>query len=163
MKLNEITVPSMNGGGIVSWLKKMQITNYTIQPNGIVDVDDDVDISLRHLTHIPCQFGKVNGKFECSFRNFPSDIGGFLSCSSLPNLTSFHNIHKIVKSISEEFLCDDNIIKSHVLGLLLIKNLTRVDGIKDVEHIINKYLPLGDIHLCQEELIQAGFPEYAKL
>ena len=151
MKLCEITQQSnqflSDQREITAWLVRMNIKNYSIQPNGIVDVNGDVNLYNKKLTSIPVQFGSVGEDFDCSYNN----------------LTSFHNIHKIIKSIGEEFLCDDHKIKSHILGLLLIKNLKQIYGIKDVENIINKYLPLGDIHLCQEELIQAGFPEYAKL
>ena len=146
----------------------MNIKNYSIQPNGIVDVNGDVNLYNKKLTSIPVQFGSVGEDFDCSYNNLtslagaPSSVGGYFNCY-INHLTSFHNIHKIIKSIGEEFLCDDHKIKSHILGLLLIKNLKQIYGIKDVENIINKYLPLGDIHLCQEELIQAGFPEYAKL
>ena len=172
MKLYEITqqpnqfltVPKE----IKNWLDKMKVRNYSIQPNGVVDVNGDVDLYNKLLTSFPVQFGSVGGNFYCannkltSLAGAPSSVGGDFYCSG-NMLTSLHNIHKIIKSIGEEFLCDDHKIKSHILGLLLIKNLKQIYGIKDVENIINKYLPLGDIHACQEELIQAGFPECAKL
>jgi hypothetical protein len=57
------------------------------------------------------------------------------------------------------------------LRLLKIPNLqtvtlsdtfTKFDG-KQLEQIIQKYLPLGDIMDCQEEMIEAGFSKYARL
>jgi len=59
---------------------------------------------------------------------------------------------------------EDNPIKSSVLGLVKIKGLTNVifDN-KKLEKIMNKYLPLGDIFDCQEELIEAGLEEFAEL
>lgn len=71
-------------------------------------------------------------------------------------------------------------IKSHILGLILIKELKRVvlyGGAKWGEHrpegelrseaaiaILNKHLKGDrDVHACQEELLEAGLGEYAKL
>ena len=58
----------------------------------------------------------------------------------------------------------NNPIESHVLGLLKIKGLqeVRLDDIQ-LTKIINKYLPLGDLLDCQEELIEAGYEEFAQL
>ena len=69
-------------------------------------------------------------------------------------------------------MCGDNPIKSHILGLLLIKDLPEVacydnDIMYEPAQIINKYLkqPMSKQRMfdCQEELIQAGFKEYAQL
>ena len=82
------------------------------------------------------------------------------------------NIHKHTHKISGKFYCGGNPTKSHMLGLLLIKDLTEVVCYeKDIMHkpaqIINKYLkqPMSKQRMfdCQEELIQAGFKEYAQL
>ena len=55
-------------------------------------------------------------------------------------------------------------------GLLLIKNLRSVgfsENLQKLEHILNKYLnqPFTPSRLydCQDELIEAGFEEYAQL
>jgi hypothetical protein len=83
-------------------------------------------------------------------------------------LTSLKNVHKIVKKIDGAFGCDGNKIKSHVLGVLLIEGcrLFRIDNNK-VEDIVNKYLkePMSKQRMidCQNELIDAGFEEYAQL
>ena len=55
-----------------------------------------------------------------------------------------------------------------------IKNLIKIKGIKylyfddtrklkKLEKIINKYLPKRDMLNCQDELIEAGFEEYAEV
>ena len=59
-------------------------------------------------------------------------------------------------------------IKSHILGLLLIDGCKEVEmDNKDIEKIMNKYLkqPFTPHRLydCQDELIEAGFEEYAQL
>ena len=81
------------------------------------------------------------------------------------NLTSLHNIHKHLKYVGISIGFKHNPIKSHVLGLLLIDGLQKIflDN-KEVEDIINKHLKNGrDIFACQEELIEAGFDEFANL
>jgi hypothetical protein len=64
----------------------------------------------------------------------------------------------------KNFHAKRNPIKECILGLLKIKNLTNVTlDNKEVQDIINKYLPEGNIVECQSELIEAGFEEFAKL
>jgi hypothetical protein len=49
---------------IDSICKKFGITNYTINPDGTVDVDGDVDLYNKGLTKLPLKFGKVTGYFQ---------------------------------------------------------------------------------------------------
>ena len=208
MKLYEITQPNTLTKEQIQWLKAMKI-KYTISPQGLIDVNGDVDITNKNLTSIPVQFGRVGGDFYCDNNNLtslqhapqsvsggfycsnnkltslqyaPQSVGGDFYCHhnnltslqhapqsvggffcSYNNLTSLHDIHKQIKSIKGKFVCDDDKIKSHILGLLLIKDLKKIEGIKEVKDIINKHLVDKDIHLCQEDLIQAGFAEMARL
>jgi hypothetical protein len=87
-----------------------------------------------------------------------------------------HNIHKHIKHINGTADFSINPIKSHVLGLLKIEGLKYIKfvtfGYTDKEldsvaKIINKYLS-GDrdamaVMSCQDELMDAGFEEYAQL
>ena len=94
----------------------------------------------------------------------PSFIGLDLFFSK-NKLTSLHNIHKHIKHIGRYAYFEKNPIESHVLGLLLIDGLKFVglDNEK-VENIINKHLKgERDVFACQEELIEAGYEEYAQL
>ena len=54
---------------IIAWLDNYSIENYTLvtdQEHGfIVDVADDVAISLKGLKTIPIKFNIVNGNFNC--------------------------------------------------------------------------------------------------
>lgn len=109
------------------------------------------------------------GTFQCSLNTLttlegvPSIIDGDFICDD-NDLTSLHDIHKQINAIFGKGWFHNNPIKSHVLGLLKIKrlNLVTLDN-KEVEEIINKYLPDGDIIECQQELIEAGLEEYAQL
>ncbi len=52
--------------------EKYNITNYTINPDGSIDVDDGVDLSGKDLIKIPLKFNKVNGWFDCSYNQLTS-------------------------------------------------------------------------------------------
>ena len=81
---------------------------------------------------------------------------------------SLHNIHKHIKLVRDIYLPEK---QTHVLGLFLIKGLRNVVIPSTVEpemsyvwhNIIQKNLREGDIHKCQEELIEVGYPEMAKI
>ena len=95
--------------------------------------------------------------------------------SMLGNLHSFHNIHKYVKS-TKKIGAYEVKIKSSILGLSMISGLEEIDecffdvnsddkdwpteGIID---IVNKYIGTHDVFEFQEELVDAGFNELAKL
>ena len=121
------------------------------------------------LTSLKGAPSSVGGSLLCnnneltSLDGGPSSVGGNFYCSN-NKLTSLSSIHKIIKEVDGLMSFDKNPIKSSVLGLVKIKRLTEVifDN-KKLEKIMNKYLPLGDIFDCQEELIEAGLEEFAEL
>ena len=121
------------------------------------------------LTSLKGAPSSVGGTLFCnnnkltSLEGAPSSVGRNFSCHN-NELTSLSTIHKIIKEVRGYMNFEDNPIKSSVLGLVKIKGLTNVifDN-KKLEKIMNKYLPLGDIFDCQEELIEAGLDEYAQL
>ena len=90
--------------------KEYNITNYTINPDGSIDVDDGVDLSGKDLIKIPLKFNKVNGWFDCykneltSLEGCPNYIGDYFSCSN-NKLTSLENSPK---KICGSFNCYDN-------------------------------------------------------
>ena len=119
----------------------------------------------------------VGGDFYCwntkitSLEGGPSYVGDDFDCSGT-NVTSLHNIHKQIKHIGGTFYIS-NTVRSYILGVMLIKGLQRIQfynsNIEQVQvaaiiAIINKHLA-GDrnVHLAQEELIEAGLSEFAKL
>ena len=64
------------------------ITNYSINPGGSIDVDGDVRLSFRNLSKLPLKFGKVTGRFFCndnkltSLEGCPEEVGGDFYCHS---------------------------------------------------------------------------------
>jgi hypothetical protein len=70
-----------------SELEKFGIQNYTINEDGTVDVNGDVNIDDMTLSRIPFKFGKVTGNFYCSDNSLtslegsPREVGGSFYCS----------------------------------------------------------------------------------
>jgi hypothetical protein len=73
--------------------EKYGIINYTINPDGSIDVDGNVDLSFKDLTELPLTFNRITGNFSCSCNNLtslkgsPRWIGCHFTCSNNP-LTS---------------------------------------------------------------------------
>ena len=130
------------------------------------------DCSHNELTSLEGAPSRINGDFYCSdnfitsLEGAPSEVDGSFFCSRNKNLTSLKNIHEYVHTIKEILVLEECPIKSHVLGVLKIKDLKRIylDN-EQVEDILNTYLPVkspSDIVDCQEELFRADLDEYAQ-
>ena len=68
--------------------EKYGITNYTINDDGSIDVNGDVELSFKDLTELPLRFNKVTGWFDCSYNRLtslkgsPRLIGGYFLCTN---------------------------------------------------------------------------------
>jgi hypothetical protein len=66
--------------------KRYKIKNYTINPDGSIDVDGGVNLNYKKLTELPLTFNKVSGSFDCdyneltSLKGCPRWIGGGFYC-----------------------------------------------------------------------------------
>ena len=66
--------------------KEYEITNYTINDDGSIDVDDDVDLEDQSLNDIPLNFRNVSGDFSIggnllsNLEGCPSYVGGNFDC-----------------------------------------------------------------------------------
>ena len=151
---------------------------------------------LRHNYYDDVVIDDVRIKDHCkikSFKGLPKIIQGNLQADYLdeleslvgapeevknvfmydcPKITSLEGIGKeYFQKINGAFYITDS-IRSHVLGLLKIQNLTgiqfddihEVDKLTEVQSIINKHLKAGrNINKCKSELKDAGLEEYAQL
>jgi hypothetical protein len=117
----------------------------------------------------------VNGNFYCHYNKLqslqycPQIVNDNFYCHN-NKLQSLQNIHKHCKQIDKQLLAYDNPIKSHILGVMLIENIQSVKlsvercALISIEKIINTHLKTDrDVYLCQDNLIKAGFAEYAQL
>ena len=68
--------------------EKYNIENYTINDDGSIDVDGNVNLSYIGLTELPLTFNKVTGYFDCgknrltSLKGSPKWVGGFFYCDN---------------------------------------------------------------------------------
>lgn len=188
MKLTEIT-QQVDLNEIKKILDKYKIKNYTINADGTVDVDGNVDFSNKSITSIPVQFRNVTRHFYCygtkitSLEGAPQSVGGNFYCSttkitslagcpqsvggdfncSFTEITSLSGVHKQIKHVGFEFFIPTN--TTHLLGLLLIPGIKQIRVFENnqVSKILNKHLKDKNVLLAQDELIDAGYPEQAKL
>ena len=78
----------MNRSEIIEICEKYKITNYTINPDGSINVDGDTYLRNLNLDKIPLKFNKVSGWFKVSFNiletleNSPIEVGGHFHWSS---------------------------------------------------------------------------------
>jgi len=88
--------------------------NYTVRPDGIVDVDGNVIFLNINLTKIPIKFGIVNGSFACSHNQLtsligcPEEIGGSFDCSD--NLLT--SLEGCPEEVGGNFYCHYNQLTS---------------------------------------------------
>ena len=91
---------------------KFGIENWSLE-GGLVNVDGDVDLYDKELTHIPLKFGKVTGDFKCSNNNLtslegcPVRVGGGFDCGN-NKLTSLVGCPK---SVGRRLWCHNNYIR----------------------------------------------------
>jgi hypothetical protein len=115
-----------------------------------VSVTSYVQLMNRQLTKLPAvKFGTIGTFFYCTDNE----------------LTSLEGVHKIIKKIGGAFYCWGSPIKTGGIGLILIEGLTRIRSDQPAFKIINRYLGQGKKGLlrCQDELIEAGYEEFARL
>jgi hypothetical protein len=93
---------------------KYNITNYTINPDGSIDVNGSVDLSGFGLTQLPLRFNRVTGYFNCNYNKLttlegcPKWISGWFGCRG-NNLTSLEFSPDYVGNY---FSCNNNRLSS---------------------------------------------------
>ena len=182
--------PSQVGGGFHCQY------NYLTSLEGCPSqVSDGFNCNNNYLTSLEGCPSQVGGNFNCnnnrltSLEGCPSQIGGDFYCSSnkltslegCPSqvggnfwchenkLTSLHNVHKRITKIGGIFVCRNNPIQSHILGLMMIdiggEITTRLGNGTNVDEVLNKWKNQGrkGVLGCQRDLIAAGYKELAQL
>lgn len=90
------------------------IENYSMNPDGSIDVDGSVDLSGIDFTELPLKFNKVSEHFYCSNNKLtslefcPKEVGGNFDCSKnkIINLNGFDCV------FNKSFICYNNPISS---------------------------------------------------
>ena len=95
-------------------LLKDQGVNYTVRPDGIVDVDGDVNLNGMNLKKLPVKFGVVAGSFYCShnlltsLEGAPEKVEGGFYCSNNP----FTSLEGCPEEVEGDFTCFHNPLTS---------------------------------------------------
>ena len=122
------------------------IENYSINPDGSIDVDGSVYISGYRLTKLPLKFNKIRYNFYCAnnrlttFENFPIEVGLNFYCS-YNFITSLKGCPKYVGG---DFIIYNNLIDT-------IDNFPNVRKNFDLRK--NPLKSLGNYNLSYELLI----------
>lgn len=136
------------------------------------EVHGDFWCFSNYLTSLKGAPTKItSGVFNCagnkliSLEYAPREVRGSFLCYNNNKLTTLKDVHKLFDWVSGEFDCENNPIKSHVLGLLLIPGVRCIIGRDEWIDIVNRHLGKGRKGLidCQNELIEARLEEYAQL
>jgi hypothetical protein len=99
---------------IESICKEYSIENWTLNEDGSIDVEGDVDLCSKKLHKLPIKFKDVSGDFICTFNNLtylegiPEWISGDFNCS-FNDLTSLQGCPKYVGG---DFNCSFNNLTS---------------------------------------------------
>ena len=128
--------------------KEYNIENYTINSDGSIDVDGDVDLTYYNLTKLPLKFNRVSGNFWCndnqltSLEGCPKEVSKTLYCYN-NRLTSLVGCPEI---IGDGFYCSFNYLTT-LEGISKI-----IDGDLDlddnsIEVIDRSVIVTGDINI----------------
>ena len=114
-------------------LEDFGIYNYKFNPDGTLDVFQNVNLGNMNLTKLPFKFGKVKGNFWCngnrltSLKGAPEEVNGDFNCNA-NYIASLKSAPKIIKG---DFRCNINYLKN-------IKYLN-LDGISGKIYLIRNY------------------------
>jgi hypothetical protein len=94
------------------------LKNYTINPDGTIDVSGDVKLygKLGNMEKLPVKFGKVFGSFDCSYNKLttlegcPTYVGGYFNCHS----NKLSTLEGCPNYVGDN--CYGDIITHHILG-----------------------------------------------
>ena len=126
------------------------------------------------LPGMQTSFGCSSNEQLTSLKGIPEYLEGGADFRGCTSLTSISGLGSHLKHC-EELNFAGCPIKSGVLSLFKIKGLTKVtfvepgdstpldEDLTKVEEIVNKHLASGDAMECQDELLDVGLSEYAKL
>ena len=117
-----------NKSYIESWCEDMCIENYTINSQGEIDVDGNVDLRYGDFKELPYKFGSVSGYFDIDnnpnlkfLKNCPNEVGGYFSCGNCPQLDSLEGCPKEVYRSFYCYNCKRKFTKEEVNSLCEVK------------------------------------------
>ena len=146
---------------LIEICKQYNITNYTINDDGTIDVDGDIYLYNKELTELPLTFNKVLGSFNCgmnkltSLKGCPRWIKENLSCHS-NRLTSLEFAPDYVGvdfycnwNNIQDIYCETEIggfIHSEVENDFLIKDNFKIINYKEYQKMYKRKKILNELY-----------------
>jgi hypothetical protein len=96
--------------------RQYKIENYTINPDGSIDVDGDVTLNWKSLTKLPLKFNKVSGYFLCTYNKLTSLDG----CPNYVGKSFFCQNNELTNLIGAPIFVADNVdcSKNNITNLI---------------------------------------------
>ena len=90
--------------------KQYDIKNYTINDDGSIDVNGEVNLYKKGLTELPLTFNKVNGYFDCDNNNLTSLKGSprWVGSSFYCNWNRLTSLEFDPEYVGSDFSCNNN-------------------------------------------------------
>ena len=117
---------SISHAELLEWVtpicNKYGIENWTLNSEGLVDVDGFVNLNNKSLTRLPLRFGEISGEFWCSFNQLntlegaPQEVGETFDCA----WNELTTLDGSPRRVGGDFICRSN------------RSLTTLDGIGKV-------------------------------
>ena len=146
---------------------KYNITNYTINDDGYIDVNNSVYLDYYELTELPLKFNKVFGIFSCSrtgltsLEGGPKYVGGNFDCGN--NILT--DLKGSPKEVDGNFYCNDNKITSLEFGPEVINGIysSQNNDLYDIYGLKTKgyhYIYLNNNPISSVFINKNGFNEF---
>jgi len=156
---------SVNEEEIHDICREYGITSYTINEDGTIDVDGDVNLTSKLLTKLPLKFRNVGGGFCCSSNQLttlsgaPQTVGGDFRCS----YNQLKTLEGAPQLVGGNFSCYDNQLttlegapKSVGDGFYCSNNqLTNLEGL-EFKSFKKIYLERNPVYLVVKNWINKG-------
>ena len=90
--------------------QKYNIKNWSLNPDGSIDVVGDVNLNNNNLTKLPLKFGRVKGYFDFRFNKLinldgaPREVGNDFYCNS----NKLTTLEGAPRDVAGSFYCDNN-------------------------------------------------------
>jgi hypothetical protein len=168
-----------------AWLSRWGVQNYTRLESGDYYVDGNLTVFGDAFPQgkFPLRIREITGNFTCQETNLstvdglPRSVGGQVDIARNRQLRNFRRIHRHLTSVYGGVVrVSEECVECAVLGLLRIEGVSRIEATRDAGKpagkswvpIVNRHLPIGDIHHpalieCQNELISAGLENHGAI
>ena len=113
---------------IEAWCEEMGIQNYTINSQGEIDVNGNVDLTERDIKELPYKFGTIKEYFDLgrcknliSLKNCPNEVCNSFDIDGCSQLSSLEGCPKEVDGNFYCMNCKKEFVEEEVKSLCKVK------------------------------------------